>query len=248
MKRNRSADGMGLRLPQAALAVLRKRGIFAQASIGLHYQNIAKRYVVRGVESGGAAGDIGRYVTFANEGGQPIECLHPVESIGVNGPHAVVIAPALVRLEMLRKVRTYELLISRHAPGSLDSGRRPFLQTEVLFRGVHGRLEINFGDKNKAQSSAPLPMFYSLAGEELTVPQRFEAAVQALVTATNCSGCSHSHYVTSPQSSQRGAKREVAAGTRLSADQSEANRTDHSNVGLEISTGLDREGDARQVA
>lgn len=32
--------------------------------------------MVRGVESGGAAGDIGRYVTFAKEVGQAIECLH----------------------------------------------------------------------------------------------------------------------------------------------------------------------------
>ncbi len=111
MTRNQSASGMGLRLSRRALRVLRERGIFAQASVGLHYQNLAKRYVVRGVESGGAAGDIGRYVTFAQEDGQPIECLHPVESIGVNGPHAVVVAPTLLRLDMLRKGRTYELLI-----------------------------------------------------------------------------------------------------------------------------------------
>ena len=239
MKRNRLADGMGLRLPRAVLAVLRERGIFAKASLGLHYQNIARRYVVRGVESGGAAGDIGRYVTFAEEGGQPIECLHPVESIGVNGPHAVVIAPTLVRLDMLRKGHTYELLISRHAPGSLDSGRRPPLQTEVLFRGVHGRLEIDLSAKNKAQSNAPLPMFYSMAGEELTVPPRFEAAVRSLVTATNCSGCSHSHYVALPHSTQRGTEREVPAGARLSANESDVNRIENGSVGLEISARLD---------
>jgi Zinc dependent phospholipase C len=47
--------------------------------------------------------DVGRYVTFAQEDGQAVECLHPVESIGVNGPHSVVVAPVLIRLDMLRK-------------------------------------------------------------------------------------------------------------------------------------------------
>ncbi len=116
-------NAIGLRLSRRALRVLRERGIFAQASVSLHYQNIAKRYVVRGVESGGAAGDVGRYVTFARDDGQPIECLHPVESIGVNGPHSVIVAPLLIRLDMLRKGRTYELLISRHAPSSASLRR-----------------------------------------------------------------------------------------------------------------------------
>ena len=56
-------------------------------------------------------------MTFAREDGQPIECLHPVEAIGVNGLHAVLVAPVLVRIEMLRKGRTYELWITRHRPG-----------------------------------------------------------------------------------------------------------------------------------
>jgi hypothetical protein len=228
--------------------VLRERGIFAQASVSLHYQNIAKRYVVRGVESGGAAGDIGRYVTFSQESGQPIECLHPVESIGVNGPHAVVVAPTLLRLDMLRKGHTYELLISRHAPGSAESGRRPPLRTEMLFRGVHGRLEVDLSPRNKAQLSATLPTFYSLAGEELRVPPRFEMAVRSLVNATNCPGCSHSHYVASQHnSSSRGTEREAVAGARLSANEGEANRTDHGGGELEISAGFDS-ASVRQIA
>ena len=52
------------------------------------------------------------------EDGQPVEWLHPVEAIGVNGLHAVVVAPVLVRVEMLRKGRTYELLITQHRPGA----------------------------------------------------------------------------------------------------------------------------------
>jgi hypothetical protein len=207
--------------------------------------------VVRGVESGGAAGDIGRYVTFAEEGGQAIECLYPVESIGVNGPHAVVVAPTLLRLDMLRIGRTYELLISRHAPSSADSGRRPLLQSEVLFRGVHGRLEADLTPTNKtAQSSTALPTFYSLAGEELPVPLTFERAVRSLVNATNCSGCSHSHYVARRHNKKRGTEREPVVGASLSAkdNDSEANRIDHSDGEGKISAGFDSEAGVRQIA
>ena len=199
MKRNRFTDGIELRLSRQALRVLRERGIFAQSSVSLQHQQLANRFVVRGVESGGAAGDIGRYVTFAQEDGRPIEYLHPVEAIGVNGVHSVVVAPVLVRLDMLRKGRTYELLITRHAAGQVDNGRRPPLETTVLFRGVHGRLELDLSGKDKAQAGAVLPTFYSLSGEEIAIPEQFMAAVRASVKAANCSGCCHRHYVRGPR-------------------------------------------------
>jgi hypothetical protein len=81
MKRNKSMDGIGLRLPWLVLRVLRERGIFARTAISVEHQHLAKRYVVRGLESGGAVGDIGHYVTFARENGQPTEYLHPVERL-----------------------------------------------------------------------------------------------------------------------------------------------------------------------
>src|SRR5437870_13633753 len=138
MKSKRSRTTIRLRLPRGALRVLRERGIFAQPSVSLEHQHLAKRYVIRGVESGGAIGDVGHYVTFAREDGQPAECLCPVETIGVNGPHAVVLAPVLVRIEMLRKGSTYELLITQHRPGQVSNGTRPQLEEKILFRGVHG--------------------------------------------------------------------------------------------------------------
>jgi hypothetical protein len=118
MKRNKSIDGVGLRLPRPVLRVLYERGIFAQTAVSVEHQHLAMRYVVRGLESGGAVGDIGHYVTFAQESGQPAEYLYPVESIGVNGLHSVVLAPSVVRIEMLRKARTYEVLITQHRPQS----------------------------------------------------------------------------------------------------------------------------------
>ncbi len=189
---------IGLRLPRTALRYLRKHGIYAHAPVSLQHQHLAKRYVIRGMESGGATGDLGRYVTFAGEDGSAMEWLHPVEAIGPNGLHAVVVAPSLVRCDMLRKGQTYELLISRHRPGVADPGRRPSLETQVLFRGIHGRLELDLVRKEKAQAGTAIPVFYSLSGEEASVPKRFLPAVRALTVAVNCVGCSHSHYVKAP--------------------------------------------------
>src|ERR1039458_5102984 len=132
MKQKRFSDGLGLRLSRRALRVLKERGIFAHSPVSLEHQHLARRYVMRGLESGGAVGDLGRYVTFAREDGQPIECLHPVETIGVNGLHAVVVARVLVRIEMLRTERTYELLITRHWPGEISDGKRRAVEIVVL--------------------------------------------------------------------------------------------------------------------
>jgi hypothetical protein len=199
MKQNRLPDVLGLRLTRQALRVLKERGIFAHSPVSLEHQHLAKRCVVRGLESGGAAGDVGRYVTFTQAAGQPVEYLHAVEAIGVNGLHAVVVAPVLVRVEMLRKGRTYELPITQHRPGIVSDGKRPPLETKVLFRGVHGRLELDLSGKDKNQSGTVLPLFYSLAGEEVTIPRRFHAAVRAITKAVNCVGCSHCHFSRAPK-------------------------------------------------
>jgi hypothetical protein len=198
MKQNRLPDVLGLRLTRQALRVLKERGIFAHSPVSLEHQHLAKRYVVRGLESGGAVGDVGRYVTFTQAEGQPIEWLHPVEAIGVNGLHAVVVAPVLVRVEMLRKGRTYELLITQHCPGATNDGKRPPLETMLLFRGIHGRLDLDLSGKDKDKAGTVLPTFYSRAGEEVGIPKRFRQAVRAITGAVHCDGCFHCHYVRPP--------------------------------------------------
>jgi hypothetical protein len=75
-----SPNMVGLRLSRGALRVLKERGVFAQSCLSLEHQHFAKRYVVRGLESGGAAGDVGHYVTFVREDGRPTQCLCPVGS------------------------------------------------------------------------------------------------------------------------------------------------------------------------
>jgi len=199
MKQKRSSDVLGLRLTRQALRVLKERGIFAHSPVSLEHQHLAKRYVVRGLESGGAAGDVGRYVTFTQADGQPVDYLHPVEAIGVNGLHAVVVAPVLVRVEMLRKGRTYELLITQHRPGATNDGKRPPLETRLLFRGIHGRLDLDLSEKDKDKAGTVLPTFYSRAGEEVRIPKRFRQAVRAITAAVHCDGCFHCHYVRPPQ-------------------------------------------------
>jgi len=59
MKQKRFSDALGLPLSRQALRVLKERGIFAHSPVSLEHQHLANRYVVRGLESGGAAGELG---------------------------------------------------------------------------------------------------------------------------------------------------------------------------------------------
>ena len=195
MNKSGSLDQVGLRLSRQALQELKQRGIFVHSAVSLEHQHLAKRYVVSGLESGGAVGELGRYVTFTQEDGQPLEWLHPVEAIGVNGLHAVVVAPVLVRVEMLRKGHTYELLITQHRAGATNDGKRPPLETRLLFRGIHGRSDLDLSGKDNNQAGTVLPTFYSRAGEEVGIPKRFRPVVRAITKAVHCDGCFHGHYV-----------------------------------------------------
>ncbi len=185
----------GLNLPGRVRRQLRDLGIVARAEVSLEHQHLARRYVVRGVESGGAIREAGHYVTFCGEDGEPLPYLHPIDAIGVNGVHAVVVAPVLVRAEMLRTGRTYEFLITRHGIGQAEDGRRPPLETQTLFRGVHGYLELELWGKDKESAGSVVPAFYSRAGESLEIPTKFEAVARAVTGAAACCGCSHSHYL-----------------------------------------------------
>ena len=185
----------GLNLPGQVRRQLRQVGILARAEVGLEHQHLARRYVIRGVESGGAIREMGHYVTFSGEDGEPLAYLHPIDAIGVNGVHAVVVAPVLVRVEMLRTGRTYELLITGYRIGEAENGRRPPLESQTLFRGVHGYLELELWGKDKESAGSVVPAFYSRGGERLEVPAKFEAVTRAITKAVTCCGCSHCHYL-----------------------------------------------------
>jgi hypothetical protein len=163
--------------------------------VGLEHQHLAGRYVIRGVESGGAICEMGHYVTFCGEDGEPLIYLYPIDAIGVNGVHAVVVAPVLVRVEMLRTGRTYELLITSYRIGESENGRRPPLESQTLFRGVHGYLELELWGKDKESAGSVIPAFFSRGGEHLEVPAKFEPVTRAIAKAVGCCGCSHCHYL-----------------------------------------------------
>lgn len=190
----------GLTLPQKALRRLKEVGVFAQAHVSLEHQELARRYVVRGIESGGAVKEIGRYITFCGATGEPVPYLHPIDAVAVNGLHAVVIAQVLIRIDLFRTGRTCQLLITGHKPGAAENGRRPSLETTVLFRGVNGFIEAEQpGPGNKLACPAP-PQFWSRAGEEREIPLLFAAAVRAATLGSSCRGCSHAHFSVSPAS------------------------------------------------
>jgi hypothetical protein len=188
----------GLALPRRAIRVLKDRGIFAHPLLSVVHQQLRGRYVIRALESGGSLADVGRYVTFAGNDGQQLDYLHPVESIAVNGIHGIVLSPELVRIDLLRKNRTYELLITRHQLRSAGKGPGSELETEILFRGIHGRLELDLCGRDKAQAGHVLPSFFSLAGEPVIIPELFVGAVRAGTKGVNCNGCSHAHYLRKP--------------------------------------------------
>ncbi len=210
MARQQFSGAAGLALPRRAVRILKELGIFGHALVSVEHQQLAQRYVLRGLESGGSVGDVGRYVTFADEEGRPLEYFHAVEAIGVNGLHAVVISQAFVRVDMLRKGATYEVLLSRHRLSSVENGHRPAIETEILFRGIHGRLELDLRGKDKAQAGRVAPTFYSLAGEAVPVPDKFLPVMRAATNAVNCRNCSHTHYLRKPVSRHMNASGSLA--------------------------------------
>jgi len=189
----------GLELGGRALRRLREVGIYARSEVSLEYQNLAQRYVIRGVESGGAIAELGRYVTFAGERGEPLAYLQPLDALGVNGVHAVVVAPVLVRVEVFRAGRTYQLLITEHQPGAAEKGRRPRLESRVLFRGADGFLDLELWKADRKRAGSVLPQFFTRAGEAIQIPEAFQSVAMAAASGACCSGCSHCHYLVEPQ-------------------------------------------------
>ena len=149
MESDRRLNRWGLTFTPTVINRLRKLAIYGQPQLSLEHQGRAKRYVVRGVESGGATDDVGYYVSFAGENGEPLPWLQTLDSLTVNGPHAVVIAPVLTRIEMLRIARTYELCITRHRPVAVETRQRPKLEAEEVFRAKHGYLALELWGKDK---------------------------------------------------------------------------------------------------
>ena len=185
----------GLRLPAIVLTHLRTAGIYCQPTVSIERQNLARKYVLRGVESGGAVRDLGAYASFVDERGRALPWLQRVDSIGVNGVHAIVVAPVLVRVQMLRIGRTYDLLITRHSLAGSANNSRPRLESSILFYGRRGGLEMELWGDDVAFRGAVSPVFYTRAGESVPLPPDFVRAVALLTAAACCLECRHCHLL-----------------------------------------------------
>jgi hypothetical protein len=184
----------GLALPSNVLRALQKRGIYCTPGVSLEHQHLAKRYVLRGVESGGAVSDMGRACAFVSPEGDPLAWLQSLDSISVNGRHAIFLAESLVRVEMLRTVRTCELAITLHTLSYMPGRNRPEVASALLFRGRDGVLPVDlWKEEHRALRGKLTPIFYTRAGEVLPIPPPFEDAIRRVTTAVCCIGCRHTH-------------------------------------------------------
>jgi len=208
----------GLILARNIVRRLDQVGIHARSDVSLEHQHLAQRYVMRGVESGGAIAEMGRYVTFAGESGEPLIYLQPLDSLGVNGVHAVVVAPILVRIDLFRAGRTCQLLITKHGQGSGETGRRPSLKNTLVFRGADGLLDAELWGKDHDLAGSVMPQFWSRGGEVVEIPEAFRLAVRAATHGASCVGCSHGHFLRDPNATDANAERIVceATGPRMS--------------------------------
>ena len=189
----------GLALPDATLKALKKRGIYCETSLTLEYQQHASRYILRGTESGGAVADMGRYIAYFSLEGAAIPWLQPIDSLGVNGRHAVVLASEFLRMDMLRVGRTYELAITAHSLVTLPGVIRPRVGSQMLFRGKQGTLAMELWKAENADLRGRIaPVFYTASGDMRTLPPRLEEGVRTLTGAVCCVGCKHSHVAIAP--------------------------------------------------
>jgi hypothetical protein len=189
----------GLALPASVLKALQKRGIYCTPGVSLEHQHLAKRYVLRGVESGGAVSDMGRACAFISPDGDLLPWLQSLDSIAVNGRHAIFLAETMVRVEMLRTVRTCELAITLHTLTHAPDRIRPEVASTLIFRGRDGVLPLDLWKaEHRALKGRLTPIFYDRAGEVLALPQRFEEAIRKITMVVCCVGCKHVHVGVPP--------------------------------------------------
>jgi hypothetical protein len=188
-----------LPLTAAALQKLSAAGIYCQPRVSLAFQKSAKRHVLRSIESGGAVREYGHYVVFCDGKGQPLPWLQPLQSIIPNGPHAVIIAPSLVSVEMFRVEQTYQLIIARHEARAGKDGKPPFVFSQAVFVGRHGYLSLELWDRDREASGEIVPEFFTHSGERHDIPARFLTAVRAATKGVSSLGCERAQFAHAPE-------------------------------------------------
>ena len=186
------ANESRLVLPKPLLTRLNSLGIYCQTWVTAERQDRAKRWVLRGVESGGSAKEFGRYISFFTPNGSRMEWLQKADRIGANGVHAIVIGEVLIGVEMARVEDTYQLMIAKYELGKPKvEGKRPLVESSVLFRGMDGQLP----EKLRKQGLAPA--FLTRSGEVKVVPSEYLEAVKLVAAGVSCANCKHVHGLVS---------------------------------------------------
>jgi hypothetical protein len=103
-----------------------------------------------------------------------------------------VIALELMSVEMARIDQTYQLLVTRHRIGPPVAGRKPPVESVVLFRGIDGQLP------QKLVNQGLTPEFFTRAGEVKPIPEEFVDAVRVVTTGVSCVNCRHCHGLVEP--------------------------------------------------
>ncbi len=191
---------LGLRLSPDVLAAIKDSRIYCTPQISVVHQQLAKRHVLRGEECGGAVNNLGVYCSYVDEAGKPLSWLQPVETVGPNGRHAIVVASSFVRMQMVRVEHTYDLLITRHTQVLAPGRKKPAIDNVVLFKGRQGTLALDLWGKDADSRGRICPVFYSHSGDVLTIPAEFVEATLVLTAAVCCIGCRHTHLLEPPTS------------------------------------------------
>jgi hypothetical protein len=188
----------GLRLASDVLDALRDLRIYCNSDISVVHQQFAERYVLRGEESGGAVSNVGAYSSFVDDAGKALSWLQPVETVGANGRHAIVIAPSFVRMHMVRVEHTYDLLITRHRLVSVTGRKKPAIESTILFKARQGTLALDLWEKDSSSRGQICPVFYSFGGDPRVIPHEFQEATLIMTAAVCCIGCRHAHLLQPP--------------------------------------------------
>ncbi len=182
---------------------LQEAGILCLPEVSLQYQTLAKRSVLRGVESGGAVKEIGRYVTFCDERGERLAWLQPIDSVGVNGRHAVVIALGLVSVEVFRVRNTYDVLIAKYDVLQLAESQRGRIEARVLFRGRQGHLPLDLTGEEKGMGGSDRSRILQQGWGTRRDPAGVRGGAKSRRARSGLCGCTHQHYLTAPKAAAK---------------------------------------------
>ena len=174
-------------LPKPVLRRLETAGVYCRTWVTAERKSRAGCWVLRGVESGGSTKEIGRYISFFSPDGARLAWLQKLDRIGANGVHATVVASGMTSVEMARIEQTYQLLIAHHRLGKSADGKKPPVESRVLFRGIDGQLPDELLRRRLA------PEFFTRSGEVRPVPDKFSDAVKLVTAAVACVNCRHCH-------------------------------------------------------